>query len=159
VRSYEIVAADSQILTVTSTSHRDLFWALKGGSSNFGIVASFDLNTFPRSQVWAGTLITQDVNGLLEALGSYVSPGGGIEDSESALDVYILITPATNSLAGDAVVFHNGTDPAPQSLSNFTRMYTTSDSTHVRDYSDFQTETAAFGDRNLRYGINPEGFE
>ena len=150
VRSYELVAADSQILTITSTSHSDLFWALKGGSSNFGIVTSFDLNTFPRSQVWAGTLATQDIDGLLEALGSYVSPGGGIEDSNSALDIYLLITPAISSLAGDAVIFHNGTDPAPQSLSNFTRINTTSASAHVRDYSDFQTETAAFGNRSLR---------
>ena len=32
----------------------DLFFALKGGSSNFGIVTRFDLQTFPGSKVWAG---------------------------------------------------------------------------------------------------------
>ncbi len=150
VQSYEVVTADCQSLTVTSTSYSDLFWALKGGSSNFGIVTSFDLKTFPRSEVWAGTVTTNDVDGLLGGLGEYVMPGGGIEDSNSAIDVYLLITPAENSFAGDAVIFHNGTDPAPASLSNFTGIATTTDSAHVRDYSNFQTETVAFGDRSLR---------
>ena len=150
VQSYEVVTADSQILTVSRTSHSDLFWALKGGSSNFGIVTSFDLKTFPRSEVWAGTLTTNDVDGLLGALGEYVMPGGGIDDSNSAIDVYLLITPAENSFAGDAVIVHNGTDPAPASLFNFTSINTTTNTAHVRDYSDFQTETVAFGDRSLR---------
>lgn len=87
---------------------------------------------------------------FLGALGMYILPGGGIEDSNSALDVYLLITPATNTLAADAVIFHNGTDPAPQSLANFTALNTAMNSAHVRDYSDFQTETVSFGDRSLR---------
>ena len=150
VQSYEIVTAESQILKVSRTSYGDLFWALKGGSSNFGIVTSFDLKAFPRSEVWAGTLTTEDVDGLLGALAAYVMPGGGIEDSNSAIDVYLLITPAESSFTGDAVIVHNGTDLAPASLSNFTRLTTTTNSAHVRDYSDFQTETVGFGDRSLR---------
>jgi len=120
VQSIEIVTADSRILTVNGTSYSDLFWALKGGSSNYGIVTSFTLKAFPRSGVWAGTLTTGDVNGLLDTLAQYVQPGGGIEDAGSAIDVYLLITPGGSqqqpSIAGDAVIFHNGTDARPASL-------------------------------------------
>jgi FAD/FMN-containing dehydrogenase len=54
VLSYEVVLASGQIVTATGSNNTDLFWALKGGSNNFGIVTSFTLRTFPSTQVWAG---------------------------------------------------------------------------------------------------------
>jgi FAD/FMN-containing dehydrogenase len=54
VLEYEVVLASGQIVTASATSNTDLFWALKGGSSNFGIVTSFKLRTFPSKKVFAG---------------------------------------------------------------------------------------------------------
>ena len=54
VLEYEVVLASGQIVTASATSNPDLFWALKGGSSNFGIVTSFKLRTFPSKKVFAG---------------------------------------------------------------------------------------------------------
>ena len=34
----------------------DLFFALKGGCNNFGIVTRFDFRTFPQSNVWGGSV-------------------------------------------------------------------------------------------------------
>ncbi|KAH8681692.1 hypothetical protein BX600DRAFT_429611 [Xylariales sp. PMI_506] len=55
VLQYEVVLANGTIVNATSTEHSDLFWALKGGSSNFGIVTSFTLRTFESTQIWGGT--------------------------------------------------------------------------------------------------------
>jgi FAD/FMN-containing dehydrogenase len=38
----ELVTADSQILRVSQDEHPDLFWALRGGGGNFGVVTSFE---------------------------------------------------------------------------------------------------------------------
>jgi len=51
VVAYEIVTGQGRILTATSTQHSDLFWALKGGANNFGIVTKFTLKTYDIPQV------------------------------------------------------------------------------------------------------------
>lgn len=53
---YELVTADGTILQVTHDSHPDLFWALRGGGNNFGIVTRFTLAAFPHEGglMWGG---------------------------------------------------------------------------------------------------------
>ncbi|KAF2803576.1 FAD-binding domain-containing protein [Mytilinidion resinicola] len=52
VKNFEVVLADSTIVNANATENIDLFRALKGGGSNFGIVTQFDLHTYPDYRVW-----------------------------------------------------------------------------------------------------------
>ncbi|KAF9552970.1 FAD-binding domain-containing protein [Agrocybe pediades] len=54
VVAYELVKPNGQIEVVTNASDPDLFFALKGGFNNFGIVTKFTLKTFPSKGVWGG---------------------------------------------------------------------------------------------------------
>jgi hypothetical protein len=45
--SADVVTADGRLLNVSATAHQDLFWALKGGGGNFGIVTSFEFRLHP----------------------------------------------------------------------------------------------------------------
>jgi len=54
--AYELVLPSGAIVEVTANSHPDLFFALKGGYNNFGIVTRFTLSAFPQGQVWGGSL-------------------------------------------------------------------------------------------------------
>ncbi|CAE6505959.1 unnamed protein product [Rhizoctonia solani] len=56
VLAYEIVLANGTVATITEESAGDLFKALKGGTGNFGIVTSFELQTYPVKNVYAGSL-------------------------------------------------------------------------------------------------------
>lgn len=48
-----------------------MYWALRGGSNNFGIVTHFDLETYPQGQLWGGysVLFFSDIDARKERLG------------------------------------------------------------------------------------------
>ncbi|AYY12184.1 FAD-binding oxidoreductase [Actinobacteria bacterium YIM 96077] len=50
----EIVVSDGRLLTVSGDEHPDLFWAIRGGSGNFGVATSLELLLFPVDRVYAG---------------------------------------------------------------------------------------------------------
>lgn len=54
VLEYEVVLASGEVVVANGTTNRGLFWALKGGGPNFGVVTNFKLRTVPSTQVLAG---------------------------------------------------------------------------------------------------------
>ena len=54
VIAYEVVLGDGKIVTADATNNVDLFWALKGGSNNFGIVTNFTMRALRCDKIWAG---------------------------------------------------------------------------------------------------------
>lgn len=50
----QVVLPSGTVVDANATAHADLFWALKGGSTNFGIVTRIDFRTLPSDGVWAG---------------------------------------------------------------------------------------------------------
>ncbi|KAJ5663604.1 6-hydroxy-D-nicotine oxidase [Penicillium longicatenatum] len=47
VRNFEVLLANGRLVNANATENADLYCALKGGGSNFGIVTRFDLDTHP----------------------------------------------------------------------------------------------------------------
>jgi FAD/FMN-containing dehydrogenase len=52
----ELVTADGQVLRTSSTENSDLFWALRGGGGNFGVVTTFEFALHPISTIFGGAL-------------------------------------------------------------------------------------------------------
>jgi FAD/FMN-containing dehydrogenase len=55
LKEVEIVLADGSILIANEHENAGLFWAIRGGGSNFGVVTSFTYRAFPQTNdVWSG---------------------------------------------------------------------------------------------------------
>jgi FAD/FMN-containing dehydrogenase len=55
--SVDVVTAGGQLITASATENADLFWGVRGGGWNFGIVTSFEYRLYPLSQVLGGLLV------------------------------------------------------------------------------------------------------
>ncbi|MFN0091271.1 MAG: FAD-binding oxidoreductase [Acidimicrobiales bacterium] len=55
--SADIVTADGAFRTVSETEHPDLFWALRGGGGNFGVVTSLEYRLHPVDVVLGGMVV------------------------------------------------------------------------------------------------------
>ena len=55
--SADMVTADGQFLTASASEHSDLFWGLRGGGGNFGVVTSFEYRLHPVDSVLAGMVL------------------------------------------------------------------------------------------------------
>jgi FAD/FMN-containing dehydrogenase len=57
VLSFDVVTADGRLLTTNAEENDDLFWALRGGGGNFGVVTSFEYQAYPVTTVLGGMIV------------------------------------------------------------------------------------------------------
>jgi FAD/FMN-containing dehydrogenase len=69
VRRLRVVTADGQVRDVTPERHPDLFWAVRGGKDNFGVVTAMEIDLFPVPRLYGGGLYfpAGSVPGVLRA--------------------------------------------------------------------------------------------
>ncbi|KAF2180129.1 bifunctional solanapyrone synthase [Zopfia rhizophila CBS 207.26] len=129
VISFELLTANGTLINVSEDSNPDLFFALKAGSTNYGIVTHITLATYPVGKVWGGTLVyTNDQrDALMRAFSTHQRQGQ--LDTNSALLSYMGIT---NNTIYVNLVYLDGVDH-PKSFQPFYDIPKIADTTAIHD--------------------------
>jgi FAD/FMN-containing dehydrogenase len=66
--SAEVVTADGRVLTASEDEHPDLFWGVRGGGGNFGVVTTFQYRLHPVGPVVTGGLVAHPFEAARDVL-------------------------------------------------------------------------------------------
>jgi hypothetical protein len=71
----EVVTADGQLVRADLDNEPDLFWALRGGGGNFGVVTALEFELYPLPELYAGMFAWpwERTSDVLHAWGEWVS--------------------------------------------------------------------------------------
>lgn len=82
--SVDIVTADGSLRTASPSQHEDLFWAVRGGGGNFGVVSSFEYQLHPIESLITGGMILYPIEQAREVLRFYRSYSAQAPDDLTA---------------------------------------------------------------------------
>ncbi|KAH9168080.1 FAD-binding domain-containing protein [Lactarius sanguifluus] len=131
MEKFELVLPNGTITNVTE-SNKDLWFALRGGGNNFGIVTKFTYKTVPQGQVWGGTINynADQLDLVKDALVKFQQKN----DSKAALTVPVVYTPA--GAISVAIIFYNAPTPAPGIFDDFLAIPTNQSDVKTRSFVD-----------------------
>ena len=109
----EVVTADGQVLEASAEQHPDLFWALRGGGGNFGVVTRMDFQLHPLTYVVGGR-ITFDFADV-EELGKVHQEV--LTDAPDDVQVYLsYATGEAGAKSASVVLCHSGERAAGEAI-------------------------------------------
>ncbi|KAF8750061.1 potassium transporter [Rhizoctonia solani] len=151
--------------TVSAFSDPDLFFAIRGGGGNFGVVTEFAIKLHPqRRTVWSGTIVYESsvLEELFEALDAWwVDAGQGHKPGEAAL-VFFFRDPATKECCIGMRPFFNGSAAdGRKRFASFLAIQHLADQTKELPYEVInaqQNEQAQHGDNVYMTGTSRTSF-
>jgi FAD/FMN-containing dehydrogenase len=104
--SVELVLADGSIVCASETENNDLFWAIRGAGSSFGICTEFRLQAYDqKNPVWAGALIFTPLQH--DEIIKFVNK---FHDTATDQGVFVVSRKFHGQNVLACVIFHNGTE-------------------------------------------------
>jgi FAD binding domain/Berberine and berberine like len=91
--SVDIVTADGKLVQASPRQNRDLFWAIRGGGGNFGVVTSFEYRLHPVGPSVFGGIVIHPMERAGEVLRFYRAFISRAPDELSAFPAFINIPP------------------------------------------------------------------
>ncbi|MGH8884334.1 MAG: FAD-binding oxidoreductase [Egibacteraceae bacterium] len=92
--SADVVTADGRFLVVSATEHPDLFWGLRGGGGNFGIVTAFTYQLHPVGPVVYGGMVLHTMDRAEEVVRCYRDFMAAAPDEVGGAAAFVTAPPA-----------------------------------------------------------------
>lgn len=104
--SADVVLASGEIVRASATEHPDLFWALRGGGGNFGVVTSFEYRLARVGPTIVGGMVVHPLGAAADALRFYRDLMAGAPDELTAAAAFVTMPDGARGSA--IVVAHVG---------------------------------------------------
>lgn len=91
--SADVVTAEGELLNTSADSHEDLFWAIRGGGGNFGVVTRFEFALHPVGPLVYGGLVVLPLAQARDALLKYRAANAAMPEELSVWAVLRLAPP------------------------------------------------------------------
>lgn len=105
--SADVVTADGEFLMTSAKENSDLFWGLRGGGGNFGIVTSFEYRLHPVGPIVLGGMLVYRAERAREVLRSYRDFVVGVSEDLTTLAAFVTAPPVSfipSSLHGKPIL-------------------------------------------------------
>jgi hypothetical protein len=112
--SADLIAANGHFLTVSKTVHPELFWGLRGGGGNFGVVTSLEYQLHPVGPVMGG-LVAYPMEQAKEVLRLFRDLTAAAPD-ELASDIVLITMPDGTPIVGMVICYTGPTDEGERIL-------------------------------------------
>ena len=138
--SAKLVTADGEVRTVSEDKEPDLFWAIRGGGGNFGVVTEFEFQLHPFNRnVLSGTMVWP-IEQAREVLDFYVGWYAGLSDNLYVGPAMITM-PDGPSVVAMEVVYAGDPAAGEKELAPLRKIGTPiEDGVKVQDYMVMQTQ-------------------
>ncbi len=155
LRSAEIVTADGQVRKISAEQEPDLFWAIRGGGGNFGVVTQFEYQLHPFDRSILSGMIVWPIEQARDVLEFYAGWYAGLSD-ELYVGPMMLTMPDGPSAVVMEVVYNGDPAQGEKELEPLRKIgKPMDDSVQVQDYMVMQTqEDATWGHGVRSYAKN-----
>jgi hypothetical protein len=107
--SAEVVLASGEVVTASEDADPDLYWALRGGGGNFGVVTSFEYRTHPHASVLGGPVL-HPLEAAPELFSFYREFAADLPDELSTQAVFLHAPDGSGAKLCGIAVCHAGDD-------------------------------------------------
>ncbi len=106
--SARVVTADGRILTASESENPDLFWGIRGGGGNFGVVTSFEYRLYPIGPVVTGGFIFYPYEQAADVLRLFRDLSADLSDDMSLVLGLVRAPDEPHDLMAGIIVCHVG---------------------------------------------------
>ena len=148
--SAEIVTADGTLRSVSAEQEPDLFWAIRGGGGNFGVVTRFDFRLYPFERQLLSGMIMWPVEQARDVLHFYADWHEGLSDELYVGPIMVTLPEGGGSFVGMEVVYSGDPSAGEAEMAPLRAFGTPADDgIKVQDYMVMQTQE----DESFAHGV------
>ncbi|KAI9437960.1 FAD-binding domain-containing protein [Lactarius indigo] len=134
VIAFELVLPNGTVTTATEANHHDLWFALRGGGNNFGIVTKLTVKSYPQGQVWGGAIVygPDQLDAVKNAVAEFTSK---VTDTKASLNTAFAYT--SGGIVSTTLIFYDGPSRPSGIFDNFLSIPNQQTNVDTRSFTEF----------------------